>query len=233
MLGYAISKLRFGLAISFLLGNACAAIPLGTPRDASILELGTTRNEVLLSNTTTLVTARGRPSIFGGTAVEGAHRVGKGEGKESAFRVGVNSGFNGAFGGFERAVDLRNGTRAWGTVGYMGVLGGLDAFTGSYFPLHTYVNGYVGLISGRVAGTFRPEINVKATLQSGTVTFDPYGLGVATVEPRLRWAGKKFHFYAGLGLAAGYVVCGNCVSAQERDGNPVFGIYPLLGVSLP
>jgi hypothetical protein len=221
----------------FLLGlQACAAMPLTTSRDASILEAGEERDEFSLAAPAVSTSFDFSPTIFGGSVLEYQSRRGLGDERERAFRVGLSTdirGPSGLYGGLERARSLRKGTRDWGTVGYVGALAGFDSFFGAWVPNHMYGQLYGGLVVGKVTGTFRPELNARLTLQSGTITYDPYGLIVLTLEPRYRFEVWNRLAYVGLGLDVGYLACEDCVAGTEPPTKGIVGFHPTVGLTFP
>lgn len=230
------SFLRRAAVFSLLLLQACLALPLNTPRDAALLPPGETRQAAMLVSPALYTSTSFQPTIFGsGSSAEYMYRRGTTVGAERAFRVGI-SGFPllpGLYGGVETARDLRRGTRAWGTVGYAGALAGVEGWTATFLPLHKYAQAYAGMVVGKVRGGFRPELNLRATLQPGYKVWAPYLASVATVEPRLRLRARQVDFVFGLGLDAGYLACHDCAFNDDGGGRFVYGVHPMIGAALP
>lgn len=216
--------------------QGCFALPLNTARDASLAKPGESRHAAMIASPSLFTTTKFSPTVFGsGSTTEYMYRRGVTAGQERAVRIGASGvPFHaGLYGGVEAARDLRRGTRAWGTVGYAGLVGGLEGFTGTLVPIHKYGQAYAGLVAGRVRGIVRPEVNLRLSVQPGLNLWEPYAAGIATVEPRLRVHTGRVAVSFGLGLDAGVLACSDCAFGDEQTGKFVYGVHPTLGVSIP
>lgn len=218
-----------------LFSAGCAALPLTAVRDAALVPPGASSHSAAYAVPQLVTNTKFTPTDFGGSTLDYAYRTGVTAGVDRAVRVGVNlfPRANGFYGGVEEGRDLRKGTRAWGTVGYTGVIAGADGLWGALIPGHLWAQGYTGLVAGKISGRWRPEAGLRAGLQGGQYGYAPYGAAMVSAEPRLRIAWRRWSLAFGLGLDGGVIACNDCVFGAEGPVKGVWGIRPTLSVQAP
>lgn len=230
---------RIALAWLALVASGCSALPTATLRDAQVLPnkaftvegaVGGSNLEAQGVRTSGEEDSRG----FGGAHLDGAVRIGAGNGREHAFRAGVGgeSGL-GFYGGYERAYQLAEAKHG-GIVGYFGGVAGGQNWHREFLP---FVQPYAGLVLGVLDLPIRPELALRVAGQtglyqqeSGRLVWRGYGLSFASVEPRLRLSLLGFDAFLGIGVGYGYSKCPDCYFSNRAE--PVTLVSQTLGVSM-
>lgn len=227
------------LAWMAVLASACSALPTATLRDAQVLpnKAFTVEGAVGGSNLEAKRirdTSGDDPRGFGGAHLDGAVRIGTGDGREHAFRAGLGGeGGLGFYGGYERAYQLAEGKHG-GIVGYFGGVAGGQNFGSEFLP---FAQPYAGLVLGVLDLPLRPELALRVAGQAGLyqqeagrAVWRGYGLSFASVEPRLRLSLLGFDAFLGIGVGYGYSKCPDCYFSNRAE--PVTLVSQTLGVSM-
>lgn len=230
-------RLALGAAAVFLIG--CGALPTATLRDAQVLprRAFTFEGAAGFSGLDCYYCVsesehrQDDPPEFGSVHLDGSLRMGLGEGREQAFRMGFAG--TGLYGGYERAYQLAE-ARFGGIVGYFGGVAGGQEYGNQFLP---FVQPYAGLVLGVLDLPIRPELALRVAGQTGLYQkeegrflYRGYGLSFISAEPRVRLSMLGLDAYLGMTLGYGYNKCPDCYFSNRAEEVTVAG--GTLGVSI-